>query len=74
MESFLEKYPQHRPSLAGVGIVGIHETGSSNIAGWLENGGPGLSRCMDPIEHRDIPASYVNLPEGSWDSVFFLVV
>ena len=22
-------------------------------------------RCVDPIEHGDIPASYVNLPEGS---------
>ena len=25
----------------------------------LENGGPGLSRCMGPIENGDIPASYV---------------
>ena len=28
-------------------------------ARWLENGGPGLSRCMDPIENGDFPASYV---------------
>ena len=30
---------------------------------WLENGGPGLSRCMNPIENGDFPASYVSLPE-----------
>ena len=29
--------------------------------------GPGLSRCMDPIENGDIPASYVSLPEGNLD-------
>ena len=27
-------------------------------------GGPGLSRCMDPIKNGDIPASYVSLPKG----------
>ena len=37
--------------------------GSTNIAGW-KMGGPGLSRCMDPIKDGDIPASYVSLPEG----------
>ena len=33
--------------------------------GCWKNGGPGLSRCMDPIENGDIPARYVSLPDGT---------
>ena len=33
--------------------------GRNEFHSWLENGGPGLSRCMKPIKNGDIPASYV---------------
>ncbi len=38
----------------------MYTLGSSNIAGWKMD--PNW-RCMDPIKHGDIPASYVSLPE-----------
>ena len=31
----------------------------------MENGAPGLSRCIAYINMGDFPASYVSLPEGS---------
>ena len=41
--------------------VKIYTPGSSNIAGWKMD--PDW-RCMNPVKNRDIPASYVSLPEG----------
>ena len=40
-------------------ILHIRVHSSEPTARWLENGGPGLSRCMDPIENGNFPASYV---------------
>ena len=34
---------------------------------WLENGGPGLSRCISYEKWWYWPASYVSLPECTWD-------
>ena len=41
-------------------VLPLHGSTNIGIAGMA---GPGLSRCMNPIENWDIPASYVSLPE-----------